>query len=759
MGSGAKGFRSTKISFTLPTSKLGPTSPQAPILLIHTVNYLACYIRRRHVTIFMMNLGKIAVGVIEYSFYTIFFLVPLIWLPINSELFELNKITVTYILASVIFGAWITNAIYERKLYLKKTPLDIFILLFLIANVLSTIFSIDWHLSFFGYYSRFNGGLLSTFTYIFLYYALTTHFNRPKIIKLLLVGFITSVLVSIYAILQHPNPLFRAADGSFRGIDQGYWDLHSHRRSFSFIGQQNWLAAYLSIFFFIGVSFLINVKKNWQKLFFLVSLSAIFLGFTFTYSRGGFLGFVAGFLTFATLLFFQRTDVDKFKKRINYIKGSIQIPRLRWNWLWLSAIIIVILTTNYFFSNAFSKRTLQLDIEATRVTQLEIEGRGTTEIRFIVWRGALDIFKKYPLLGSGVETFALSYYQFRPEEHNNTIEWDFLYNKAHNEYLNYLSTIGAFGTIVYLALITFFSFLVIRWLYLTKEIYERILMIGIYAAYVSFLIQNVFGFSVVILSLFFFLSHGMFFLISKGSDMKERVLLSEKYFQFAKSESFRNLTYGLTMILSLSLVLLSFNFWVADYYFAKGISGSTGGQVYNNLQNAVRLRPDEPLYLSELAVVEATLSTDIEDQDFSQQLEEDSQLHIDKALDISPNNLGIWRNKLRVFFELSKVDDKYIPAAISAAEKTVELAPTDARLHYNLALFYLLDEAPDSINKSNETLIKVLGWKTKYNEARQQLAKNYVSQGKEKQAKEHLEYILENDPGDIKALNLLDSIE
>ena len=284
-------------------------------------------------------------------------------------------------------------------------------------------------------------------------------------------------------------------------------------------------------------------------------------------------------------------------------------------------------------------------------------------------------------------------------------------------------------------------------------------MIGIYAAYVSYLIQNVFGFSVVILSIFFFLSHGMFFLISKGGDLKERVLLSEKYFQFAKSESLKNLTYGLTLILSLSLVLLSFNFWVADYYFAKGISGATGGQVYNNLQNAVRLRPYEPLYLSELAVVEATLSTDIEDQDFSLQLEEDSQLHIDRALDISPNNLGIWRNNLRVLFELAKINEKYIPAAISTAEKTVELAPTDAKLHYNLALFYLLDETPDSINKSNETLIKVLDLRTKYNEARQQLAKNYVSQGKKKQAKEHLEYILEKDPGDIKALNLLDSIE
>ena len=706
-----------------------------------------------------MNLGKIAGNVIEYSFYSLFFFVPLIWLPLNSELFELNKITVTYILASIIFGAWVVKAIDEKKLYLKKTPLDIFILLFLVANILATIFSIDWYMSFFGYYSRFNGGLLSTITYIFLYYALITHFDKPKIVKLLLVGFATSVLVSIYAILQHPNPLFRADDGSFRGIDQGYWDLQSHLRSFSFLGQQNWLAAYLSIFFFIGVSFLINVKKTWQKLFFLVSLASIFLGFTFTYSRGGFLGFVAGFIVFAFLLLFQRTNSTKLRRFIKYIKESFKIPTLGWGWLWLGTLLIVMLTTNYFFSNALTKRTLQLEVDAPKVTQLQIEGKGTTQIRFIVWSGALDIFNKYPILGSGVETFAISYYQFKPAKHNTTSEWDFLYNKAHNEYLNYLSTTGAFGTITYFSLIIFFSFLVIRWLYLTKETYERILVIGIFAAYVSYLIQNVFGFSVVILSIFFFLSHGMFFIIREGSVLKERVLLSEKYFQFAKSESLRNLTYGLTLILSLALILLSFNFWVADYYFAKGTSGSTGGEVYNNLQNAVRLRPDEPLYLSELATVEAAFSAETKDQELSKKLADDSQSHIDKALSISPNNLGIWRNKLRVYFELSKLDEKYIPEAIMTGEKTIELAPTDAKLHYNLALFYLLDESPQGINKSNEMLIKSLKWREKYTDARRQLAKNYILQGKNKEAKEHLEYILEKDPEDIKSLNLLDSLE
>ena len=706
-----------------------------------------------------MNLGRVADIIIEYSFYSLVLFVPLIWLPVTSELFEFNKITLTYILAILILGAWIIKSIHEQKLYLKRTPLDILLILFLVANILATIFSMDWHISIFGYYSRFNGGLLSTVTYIFLYYALVTHFDKPKVIRLLLVGLAASVLVSIYAIAQHPNPIFRGEDGSFRGIDQGYWDVRSDLRSFSFLGQPNWLAAYLSIFFFIGTSFLIIVTKVWQKLLLLASISVIFLGFTFAYSRGGTLGFIAGFGVFIFFLFVQKASLKKIKSRVDYIKESIRLPKLGKTWFWLLGLIVVMILVNFFFSNAFTKRGAAVKVTVPTVTQLEIEGKETAQIRFIVWKGAVEIFKNSPLFGSGVETFALSYYQYKPAEHNQTSEWDFLYNKAHNEYINYLATTGVVGTLTYLALIIFFSFLAVRWLFFQAHTKERFLGLGLLAAYVSYLVQNIFGFSVVIISILFFLSPGIFFILNDSVILKTKVLLSEKYFRFAKTELAKHITYGLTMVLTLALALLVVNSWVADLYFARGVSGSTSTVVYTNLKNALRLRPDEPLYLSELAGAEASIATQVEDADFANQLEIDAQKHIERALNISPNNLGVWRNKLRVYFELVKKGDKYLPEALLAAEKTTQLAPTDAKLHYNLALFYLLDETPDGINKSNETLIKVLGWRPEYIEARRQLASNYIEQGKGYKAKEHLEYILKDHPEDATSLQILESIE
>src|SRR5690606_34366285 len=109
----------------------------------------------------------------------------------------------------------------------------------------------------------------------------------------------------------------------------------------------------------------------------------------------------------------------------------------------------IFLLSHFFFGTSFA----QLDsltlpsLMANEQTQStpspvipstpEAPGGGTDsgKIRQIVWQGAVDIWKANPVFGSGVETFAYAYYLHRPADHNLTSEWDYLYNKAHNEYL------------------------------------------------------------------------------------------------------------------------------------------------------------------------------------------------------------------------------------------------------------------------------------------------------------------------------------
>ncbi len=116
-----------------------------------------------------MKLENVLNRIIEYTFYAIFLLVPLSFTSDTSELFEFNKLWVTFGLTTIIGVSWISKMILNKQIKIQKTPLDIPILLFLASQIISTIFSIDKHVSLWGYYSRFNGGLYSIIAYIFLY--------------------------------------------------------------------------------------------------------------------------------------------------------------------------------------------------------------------------------------------------------------------------------------------------------------------------------------------------------------------------------------------------------------------------------------------------------------------------------------------------------------------------------------------------------------------------------------------------------------
>jgi len=117
---------------------------------------------------------------------------------------------------------------------------------------------------------------------------------------------------------------------------------------------------------------------------------------------------------------------------------------------------------------------------------LETGGTESGAIRKIVWKGAIEIWKHYPVFGTGVETFAYSYYKFRPVEHNLVSEWDFIYNKAHNEYLNLAANTGTVGLLSYLFLTG-----TAVYLFAKKSRFELL------AGYAGLLVSNLFGFSVV----------------------------------------------------------------------------------------------------------------------------------------------------------------------------------------------------------------------------------------------------------------------
>lgn len=675
--------------------------------------------------------------IITYSFYLLFLLVPLFWTSFNHELFEYNKMILTYIFTVIIVGTWILKMIQEKSLIFKRTPLDIPLLLFLGANIISTLLSIDRHTSIWGYYSRSNGGLLSIISYLLLYWAFVSNFDKEKVLNTLKFGLVSGFLISLWAILEHFGVSLSCV--LLRGeFTASCWVQDVQARVFASLGQPNWLAAYLAMLIFPSLYFYLTATTQNQRIIYFLSLITMYLAFTFTYSRGPTLGLVGGILVFLALYFIRNTQktlkVSNIRESVSQILRSSEYlthPIFR--------VLLSFLIINLLFGSALTSFKLISKFASPprpallTSTQLENGGTESGQIRLIVWQGALDIFKHYPIFGSGVETFAYSYYQFRPAEHNLVSEWDFLYNKAHNEYLNYLATTGVVGIGTYLLVIGTFIVYGVSFIVYGKKpnkpfTINHLLFTSLLAAYISYLIYNFFLFSVVIIAIFFYLFPAMAFIVTESTKTLKVPRSLNTVYQILNTLIYRRPLYtkvakGLIILSILFLLFSIFKIWYADTIFAKGqsaLDNGNAGSAYNYLSAASTLNSSEPLFRAEKAFAAASAALALKDTDatVSAELKNEAISDIETVLKNSPKNVSFWRTAIRVYFELSNLDKSYTEKTLEAVNTAISLAPTDPKLYYNKGLILdLVDRKEEAISAFQ----KALELKPDYLEAHAQL--------------------------------------
>lgn len=666
---------------------------------------------------------------IEVTFYAIFITTPLAMHPYTSELFEFNKMWLLFIYSLIIFFLWGSRIIIERKLEIRRTFFDIPLLLFLFSQFLSTIFSLDSHTSFWGYYSRWNGGFLSTLCYVFLYFAFVTNIltqdkveSFKKAGKMLFAVFLSGVIVALWGLPSHfgYDPTCLAFRGS---LDVSCWTeaFQPKIRMFSTLGQPNWLAAFLLILIPIGTAYVINSAKEIKKSslfdvpllktagFFLATL-LFYYDLGWTLSQSGFVGFWVGNLVFVFLYFMlvlRKNSLSLFstlKQRNVLILLGMQfifllttfftanpIPRLQvFSWDYL--------TKNVVSQNAALPGTPSEATEQSAQPALESSITGSGQIRQIVWRGAIDIWKSYPILGSGVETYAFAYYKFRPAEHNLTSEWDYLYNKAHNEFLNYLATTGILGLGTYLGFIGAFLFYSIRHMFSQwkKNLGGNPILPALIGGFIGIQVSNFFGFSVVIVNLLMFLIPLFYWCYTKPS-LKLLVFPANAEKDYITSETpgtGRLMAIGGLGIFVIYCIFFLINYWNADIHYALGYNYNRINEFVTanpSLEKAVQMRGGEDLYKNELSVNLAALAlmaASQNDQNSAGQFAARSKQLSDEVARKNPNNVVFWKARTRVMFSLAELSPNIMGESVAAINKSYELAPTDAKVVYNQGLIY-----------------------------------------------------------------------
>ena len=685
--------------------------------------------------------------IILYCFYLLFLLTPLIWTPFNFELFEYNKMTFIYLLTIIITGAWILKSLTQKQLTLNRTPLDIPILLFLGANILSTIFSIDIHTSIWGYYSRSNGGLLSILSFTLLYFAFTANISKDQTLKVLKIGLWGGLIVALWAIPEHfgVSPSCIILRGEFTA---DCWVQDVEARVFATLGQPNWLASYLSMLIFPCLYFVLTSTTKFQTIRYSLTAIIFYLAFTFTYSRSGMLGFLSGLAVFILLLVIPAKAGIQKKSLGSLVKPGMTVLGI----FLLINILFGSALTRFNLSQILNKPVAQNTPKTSNLTQLESGGTESGQIRLIVWQGAIDIFKHYPILGSGVETFAYSYYQFRPAAHNLVSEWDFLYNKAHNELLNYLANTGLMGFGTYLSITIVF----LVWAIKKRTFWAAATL----ASIVCFHIQNFFGFSVVSTNLLFYLLPAIAFVASDPLSILypptsnlQTILSSIIY----RRNIYTKLAKGVVILSTFYLLFSIFQLWYADTLFAIGQhsdQAGNAGKAYNYLTSAVEVNRNEPYYKSELgySAASAALALHETNATLSGKLKDEAIQETDRILRENPKNVSYYRTAIRTYYQLADIDTIYTQKTLDMIDKTIQLAPTDPKLYYNKAV--ILGQVEKN-SEAIEVLKKAIELKPNYREAYFALSLFHFDSDRPLEAVEIMQKVLQLIPNDLGALEQL----
>ena len=249
--------------------------------------------------------------------------VPLVFTYITRSIFEVNKLLLIRLLTIIMLSFWLVQVCMNHAksgqrnfsfefLGIKKTGLEIPLLLWFVTNLLSTFFSQNFRLSLIGSYDRWEG-IFTVTNYIILLYFYASFIAKRQHFLLLIGGILFATAVSgVYGVFQ----------AMAEGKDFITWSWDATVRVFASMNSPVHYCAYVAMVVPLGVSQIVYLSERnasatrfttitllkWTSLCMIV---LIYYNQFLSFSRAAWIGFIAAMTLFYLLVtrsFFQRSQ-------------------------------------------------------------------------------------------------------------------------------------------------------------------------------------------------------------------------------------------------------------------------------------------------------------------------------------------------------------------------------------------------------------------------------------------------------------------
>ncbi|MDR7077905.1 putative inorganic carbon (HCO3(-)) transporter [Neobacillus niacini] len=375
--------------------------------------------------------------------------------------------TKTGYLYAFVLATWLYILFKRRYRSLKPDKGDktivILLLLFLTLIEISTAFSPNNYTSVYGLIDR-KEGLISYFCYFSVFLFSYRLMDKEKLTKVISGVAIVSMIVSLYGILQHYKLDFLPRNSAMRNYGGTY----------TFFDNPNFFGSYLVLVLLITIPLFLNAALKKYQILYFTSLCLAFVALIFSNTRSGYVGVFFGLVFITLFVVIKRKHLWK-----------------RWGALAVSMIVLLFLI-NMTEQGHYAKRINSVVKESYSVVTNQSTGREGSS-RLYIWEKSLPLVKEYFWVGSGPDSFEFVY-------PNNKKNMEFLSNsivdKAHNEYLQIAITLGTPALLSYLS----FLYLILRRAFQAVKLAEgneKVLIYGLIATIIGYLVQAFFNISTV----------------------------------------------------------------------------------------------------------------------------------------------------------------------------------------------------------------------------------------------------------------------
>ena len=688
---------------------------------------------------------KIYNFIIKYSIYPLVFLMPLFWLPWTVEMFEFNKQYLLFILATLALFAWLAKMIIIRKkVVFRRTPLDVWVLVFMLFVILSAIFSIDRTSSWLGFYGRFSDSAIGLLAMCLMYFVVVNNIATSGVRRFFSPGISARKIVDLL-LASGAVAVFTAYLSIFNVWSKipGLPSVMSLRSFNPAAGSLEGLSIFLAALVGLIAGLLLQGKerKKLAKAFIYTLLTTTIVLLVVINFLAAWLSLGAAMVFLLGIAFWTRI----FRKKVNVLMLPIVL-------LIISGIFIVNLPGRVDLLGDFNALNRDLPKE------LVLDGKTANTI---VWQS----LKEYPILGSGQGTFLANFARFKPVEFNESRFWNIRFDKGANYLMEMAGTMGILGILSYLTVVMMFLLIMFMSLWRLKkseiaasrtprndEKGDKLIILPFLLLWlVLFVSQFVYSQNTALL-FYFWLFTALGIVSWQGV---QDAPCRKTTFSFKKLPEVGLVINVVLLILAFAAVGLFYlggRFYLAEARSVQAVADSqeliSRGEEIVNLN---RYRANYRQNLSQIYLIsaweEARKPEEERNIQLLQALAAGSIQQARVATDLSSNSVSAWENLGAVYRDARGLIGGTLSFALEAYAKAVELEPSNPFFYRELCRLRLIteDEEEKTEEQWNETVgycQKAVDLKSNYLDAHIQLALVYEQKGDLEKALEQMNAIM-----------------